>query len=81
MDRTKDAKCPICEGDAQTAIKTIGDWHEFDCPACGTFRITDTAFQMAPSRTMEQRRGALATAIRRRTTINTIPMIGGEDFR
>ncbi|MDB6048641.1 MAG: hypothetical protein JWR17_1387 [Pseudomonas sp.] len=35
--------CLICNTEAQR-IKTMGDWVEQDCPACGRFRVSGALF-------------------------------------
>jgi hypothetical protein len=80
MDNFKNSWCPICEGDAKTTTRTGGDWHEFDCRLCGTFRITGTAMAMCLARSPDERKAAHAAAVRRRSTINGNPMISAQDF-
>ena len=41
MEKTN--TCPISDEPAEALPKT-GGYHEFDCPSCGRFRISDTAW-------------------------------------
>ncbi len=42
--------CPICKTTAQSGRNSSGDFKQFDCPKCGRFQITGTAFAMLSSR-------------------------------
>jgi hypothetical protein len=42
-------RCPICEGDAVGEQVPAGDFLEFSCENCGTYRISGTALEVFPS--------------------------------
>lgn len=42
--------CPICNCTAELDRTSSGDFRQFGCPRCGTYKITGTALAMLPSR-------------------------------
>jgi hypothetical protein len=75
-----DGECPICNGPAATSAWEIGDYEEYACDRCGTFRMSGSALTTARSKSLDQKRGALSTAKRRQKSVNTVPMVEGLDF-
>lgn len=68
-----DSICPFCDFDlkgkgAIAVLMSPGSWVAVDCPCCGLYHITGSAIDSAPHwDDGEQRRNALAFAIRRMT--------------
>ncbi len=47
MSDTENQQCPV-SGDPATKREGDGDFVEYDCPTCGTFRISRTVLALAP---------------------------------
>jgi hypothetical protein len=68
-------KCPICEGDAVAEQVTTGDWLEFSCEACGTYRISGTALEVFPSLPRSVRQLRLESAKNEVLGTDQMPMV------
>ena len=70
-DATTAVDCPV-SGDQAIERPTAGDYREYDCPSCGTFRISRTALALAPD-SPETLKAALEIA--KRAAPDEVPLI------
>jgi hypothetical protein len=61
MEKTN--TCPISDEPAE-ALPQTGGYHEFDCPSCGRFRISDTALEQIQAMSRREREALLSEAKR-----------------
>ena len=68
-------KCPICEGEAVSEQVPIGDWIEFSCEACGTYRISGVELEIFPSLPRSVRQQRLESAKNEVIGTNNMPLV------